>query len=177
VKRWLAILPLAVLVLLGVLFAGYGLRHDPKYIPDALVGKAFPAVALPGLDGGAPQPARAQIQGPTFVNFFQSTCVPCIVEAPALAAMKAQGARIVGVAWKDPPADSAAFLRRYGDPFATVLVDRDGRAGIELGVSGVPETFLVAADGRIVAKHSGALSPADADAMLEKAERGGAGPG
>jgi cytochrome c biogenesis protein CcmG/thiol:disulfide interchange protein DsbE len=176
-KRWMAVLPLVVLGLLAVLFAGYGLRHDPKYIPDALVGKAFPEVSLPTLDGAPPQPAKTHLVGPTFVNFFQSTCVPCAVESPALMAMKAQGARIVGVAWKDEPVASAAFLRRYGDPFATVLLDQDGRAAIELGVSGVPETFLVAADGKIIAKHSGALLPADAEAMMEKAQHGAGGAG
>lgn len=176
-KRWMAIAPLVVLGLLGVLFAGYGLRHDPTYIPAAMVGKSFPDVALPTLDGGPPRPAKAELSGPTFVNFFQSTCVPCAVESPALMAMKAQGARIVGVAWKDEPEASAAFLRRYGDPFATILMDRDGRAAIELGVSGVPETFLVAADGKIIAKHSGALQPADAEAMMEKAQHGAASAG
>jgi cytochrome c biogenesis protein CcmG/thiol:disulfide interchange protein DsbE len=91
--------------------------------------------------------------------------------------MEAQGARIVGVAYKDEPLASAAFLRRYGDPFTTVMVDRDGRAGIELGVSGVPETFLVAPGGKIIAKHSGPLLPADAEAMMEKARGGTAGAG
>jgi cytochrome c biogenesis protein CcmG/thiol:disulfide interchange protein DsbE len=177
VKRWVAILPLVVLALLAVLFAGYGLRHDPKVIPDALVGKPLPDLRLPPLAGGAPTPVKAQLAGPTFVNVFASWCVPCAVEAPALAAMKAQGARIIGVAYKDEPAASQGFLSRYGDPFAAVLVDRDGRAGIELGVSGVPETFLVGADGVILAKHSGPLLAADAEAMLEKAQPGSGRPG
>ena len=176
-KRWVAILPLAVLGLLAVLFAGYGLRHDPKVMPDALVGKPMPALTLPPLAGGAPTPVKAQLAGPTFVNVFASWCVPCAVEAPALMAMKAQGARIVGVAYKDEPAASSAFLQRYGDPFTAVLVDRDGRAGIELGVSGVPETFLVGPDGMILAKHSGPLLAADAEAMLEKAEAARPRPG
>ncbi|HTI68127.1 MAG TPA: DsbE family thiol:disulfide interchange protein [Caulobacteraceae bacterium] len=175
--RWVALLPLAVLGLLAALFAGYGLRHDPKVMPAALVGKPLPDLVLPPLSGGAPERVRAKLSGPTFVNVFASWCVPCAVEAPALAAMKDQGARIVGVAYKDEPAASNAFLRRYGDPFATVLVDRDGRAGIELGVSGVPETFLVGADGVILAKHSGPLLPADAEALLEKAQHPRARPG
>jgi cytochrome c biogenesis protein CcmG/thiol:disulfide interchange protein DsbE len=96
--------------------------------------------------------------------------VPCAVEAPALAAMQSQGARIVGIAYRDEPSASTAFLRKNGDPFAAVLVDRDGRAGIELGVSGVPETFLVAPDGKIVAKHSGPILPEDAEVLMEKAQ-------
>jgi cytochrome c biogenesis protein CcmG/thiol:disulfide interchange protein DsbE len=170
VTRWIAIIPLVVLALLAALFAGYGLHHDPKYVPEALVGKRFPIVTLPSLEGGAPTPLNAMLKGPTFVNVFFSTCVPCQVEAPALAAMKTQGARIIGVAYKEDPALSKGFLVRFGDPYSAVLVDRDGRAAIELGVSGAPETFLVGADGVVLAKHSGALEPADAEAMLEKAE-------
>lgn len=176
-KRWVAILPLVVLALLAALFVGYGLQRDPTVYPDALVGKPLPDVALPPLDGGPPVALRSQLSGPTFINVFFSTCVPCAVEAPALAAMQAQGARIVGVAYKEEPAASKGFLVRYGNPFASVLVDRDGRASIELGVSGAPETFLVAPDGKIIAKHSGPLQPADAEEMLQKAQQSGSRPG
>ena len=173
--RWIAMAPLAVLALLAVLFAGYGLHHDPTVYPAALVGKRLPDLKLPMLDGGPPVPLRAELSGPTFVNVFFSTCVPCAVEAPALAAMKAQGARIVGVTYKEDPAASKGFLARYGDPYTSVLVDRDGRAAIELGVSGAPETFLVGTDGMVLAKHSGPLLPEDAEALLERAGRDAAG--
>jgi cytochrome c biogenesis protein CcmG/thiol:disulfide interchange protein DsbE len=169
VTRLIALAPLVVLALLAALFAGYALHHDPKVNPAALVGKRFPDLALPALAGGPPVPLKAQFSGPTFVNVFASWCVPCVVEAPALGAMKTQGARIVGVTYKDDPTASKTFLARYGDPFTTVLTDRDGRAAIELGVSGVPETFLVGVDGMVLAKHSGPLLPADAEAMLERA--------
>lgn len=171
-NRFVALAPLAVLAGLGILFATYGLHHDPHVNPAALVGKPVPPLSLPGLQGAPPAPLRSQLRGPTFINVFASWCAPCVEEAPALTAMAAEGARIVGVAYKDDPEASRAFLRRYGDPFATVLVDRDGRAGVELGVSGVPETFLVGNDGVILAKHSGALSPADANAMLDRAQAG-----
>ena len=169
--RWLAILPLVVLAALAVLFAGYGLHHDPTVYPAALVGKRLPDVALPSIDGGPPVRLRSELSGPTFVNVFFSTCVPCAVEAPALAAMKAQGARIVGVTYKEAPAASKGFLVRYGNPYAAVLADRDGRASIDLGVSGAPETFLVGPDGMVLAKHSGPLLPEDAEAMMERAGR------
>jgi cytochrome c biogenesis protein CcmG/thiol:disulfide interchange protein DsbE len=168
-KRWIALAPLVVLALLALLFATYGLRHDPTYIPATLVGKPFPDISLPPLQGGQPVRVKSQLSGPTFVNVFFSTCVPCMVEAPALAAMKAQGARIVGIAYKEDPAASQGFLVRYGDPYASVLADRSGRAAIELGVSGAPETFLVGADGIVIDKFSGALQPADAEAMMERA--------
>lgn len=168
--RWLVWLPLAALGLLAVLFAGYALKHDPKFIPAALVGKPVPAVSLPTLEGAAAQPVRATLQGPTFINIFASWCAPCIEEAPTLAAMREGGARIIGIATRDDPAATRVFLERYGNPFNEILVDRDGRASIEFGASGFPETFLVDAGGVIVAKHSGPLSLSDAEAMLSKAK-------
>jgi cytochrome c biogenesis protein CcmG/thiol:disulfide interchange protein DsbE len=167
-KRRIAILPLVVLLGLGVLFATFGLHHDPHVTPEALVGKQLPANALPPLGGGAPIPLTAEVQGPTLVNVFFSTCVPCIEEAPALLALKAEGARIVGVAYKEDPEKTRAFLARMGDPFTAVLVDRDGRASIDLGVTGAPETFLVNAKGLVIAKHVGELGPQDAEALMEQ---------
>jgi len=169
VKRWIAVLPLAVLGLLAVLFATFGLHHDPHVVPAALVGKPLPAYALPPLKGGPDQPLTGQIKGPTLVNVFFSTCAPCVEEHPALMALQSQGVRIVGVAYKEDPDRTRAYLERMGDPFAAVLVDRDGRASIDLGVSGAPETFAVNAAGQVVAKHSGLLSPADADSLIRAA--------
>jgi cytochrome c biogenesis protein CcmG/thiol:disulfide interchange protein DsbE len=172
-KRWLAILPLGVLVALGVLFATFGLHHDPHVTPTTLVGKQLPSNALPPLTGGAPIPLTAEIQGPTLYNFFFSTCVGCIQEHPALLALKAEGARIIGVTYKEDPDKSRAYLDRAGNPFTAVLVDRDGRASIDLGVTGAPETFLVDAAGRIIAKHVGEIEPQDAEALMEQARAAG----
>ena len=93
------------------------------------------------------------------------------MEHPALLALKSQGVRIVGIAYKDAPQNTQAFLGRLGDPFGQVLVDRDGRAGVEFGISGVPETFLVGADGTILAKHAGPLTPEAAERLLDRARR------
>lgn len=170
-KRWLIWTPLAVMVALAVLFAGYALKHDPKFIPDALVGRPAPDIAVAPLGAeGPPVPVRSTLQGPTFVNFFASWCVPCVQEAPTLLAMQGQGARIIGIAFQDTAPAALGFLERYGDPFQVKLIDDGGRAGIEFGVSGVPETFLVGPDGVILAKHSGPMSMADAEAMLLKAQ-------
>lgn len=158
-KRLLALVPLLVLAGLAVLFAGWSLRRDPDVKPDALVGRPLPAVALPGLDGSPPSLLPAAARGPAYVNLFASWCGPCEYEHPQLTALQAAGARVVGVAYKDDPARTRAFLDRLGDPFAAVLVDREGRAGVELGVTGVPETYLVDARGVIIAKHAGPLTP------------------
>jgi len=171
-KRWLAFAPLAALAALGILFATFGLHHDPHYAPDALVGQAAPDARLPGLDGSAPQDLKGRLAPGTLVNFFASWCAPCIQEQPALMALKAQGVRIVGVSYKDAPEKTRAMLARLGDPFAAVLVDRDGRTGLDYGVSGVPETFLIGQGGRILAKHTGPLTPESAEALLERAPAG-----
>ena len=170
--RWIAALPLAALAALAVLFATFGLHHDPHFIPDALVGQHAPAETLPSLETGAPTTLKAALRGPTLVSFFASWCGPCADEAPALLALKAQGVRIVGVAYKDDPAKSRAFLERLGDPYDVTLVDAAGRAGVDFGVDGVPDTFLVGADGVVKAKHAGPLDPDQAQALLERIERG-----
>jgi cytochrome c biogenesis protein CcmG/thiol:disulfide interchange protein DsbE len=125
-------------------------------------------VTLPDLDTGAMVAVRDAPKGPRLINFFASWCAPCRVEAPQLMALKARGVTVVGVAYKDEPARTQAFLGELGDPFAVKLMDRNGRAGIEFGVTGVPETFLVGADGVILAKHSGPLTDADVEQMLAK---------
>jgi cytochrome c biogenesis protein CcmG/thiol:disulfide interchange protein DsbE len=169
-KRLLAFAPLAALAALALLFAAYALRHDPKVEPAALVGKPLPDVTLADLGDGAPVRLRALAAGkPLVVNFFASWCAPCEVEAPQLNALAAQGVRIVGVAYKDEPAKTRAFLARLGDPYAARLVDAKGRAGIEFGLTGVPETYLVGADGTVMEKHAGPLTPADVKRLAEKA--------
>lgn len=170
-NRWLAFAPLAVLAALALLFGLYGLNHDPKVEPRALVGKPLPELSLPSLDDGRPVRLADAAKGPMLVNVFASWCAPCEIEAPVLVDLKRQGVRIVGVAYKDAPPNTEAFLARLGDPYDARLVDRDGRAGIELGVTGVPETYLVGADGMILDKHSGPLTPEIAAAMLAKAPR------
>jgi cytochrome c biogenesis protein CcmG/thiol:disulfide interchange protein DsbE len=169
-KRWLAALPLLALAALAVLFAVYSLNRNPQVDPKALVGKPIPALALPGLEDGRPIPLATAAGGQVaLVNFFASWCAPCEVEHPVVKALAAKGVRIVGVAYKDAPENTKAYLTRLGDPYAVHLVDRDGRAGIEFGVTGVPETYLVSAKGVILAKHTGPLTPKSAEALLVKA--------
>jgi len=166
VSRWLAFLPLALLVGLAVLFVGWSLKRDPDFKPDALVGKPLPPVALAPLAGGPPQPLTVTVRGPALVNIFASWCAPCRIEHPELMRLKRQGVRIVGIAWRDKPDNSRAFLAELGDPFALALTDEAGASGVELGIAGVPETYAVDARGVIVAKHAGHLDQAAADRLV-----------
>lgn len=169
-KRWLAAVPLAALLALGGLFYFYALHRNPQVEPRALVGKMAPDLTLPDLAGGQPQRLRdAAAQGPVIVNFFASWCAPCEIENPVLMGLKGRGAKVVGVAYKDAPPNTEAFLTRLGDPYGQVLVDRDGRAGVEFGVTGVPETYVVAQGGKVIAKHTGPLDEAEAARLAQLA--------
>jgi cytochrome c biogenesis protein CcmG/thiol:disulfide interchange protein DsbE len=169
-SRWLAFLPLVAILALGALFGLYALNRNPQVQPQALVGKTMPDLTLPSLEDGAPVRLRdAAAQGPMLVNFFASWCAPCEVEQPVLMQLKARKVRMIGIAYKDAPPKTQGFLSRLGDPFSQRLVDRDGRAGIEFGVTGVPETYLIGKDGQVLAKHTGPLSPEDAARLADQA--------
>ena len=159
-KRWLALAPLAVLVALAAVFAFWALQRDTaEHRPDALIGRPIPETLLPLLSGeGELDLKTAAVGRPMVVNVFASWCAPCRIEHPQLMALEARGVRVVGVAYKDEPENTRAFLEELGDPFALVLVDREGRAGIDLGISGVPESFAVDAQGIVVGKISGPIN-------------------
>ena len=171
-SRWLTVIPLIVLAALAILFIGWSLQRDPEYRPDAIVGQAVPETVLPILQGDVAGPQNVDLKTagvgrPMLVNLFASWCAPCRIEHPQLMALRARGVAVVGVAYKDDPVATRAFLDELGDPFTMVLVDQEGRAGLDLGVSGVPETFAVDAMGRIVAKASGPLlTQADVDRLV-----------
>jgi cytochrome c biogenesis protein CcmG/thiol:disulfide interchange protein DsbE len=161
-NRWLSLIPLVVMVALAALFIGWSLKRDPAIKPDALVGRPIPETVLPMLEGdragaGHLDLKTAGVGRPMLVNVFASWCLPCRAEHPKLMALKARGVAVVGVAWKDDPVATRAFLDELGDPYAMVLVDREGRAGLDLGITGAPETFAVDAMGKVVAKSSGPL--------------------
>lgn len=164
-RRFLPFIPLVVLAALCALFGVWALNHNPQYRPDALVGQPVPESVLPMLTGARAGPGvldlkTAGVGRPMLINVFASWCAPCKAEHPQLMALKARGVAVVGVAWKDDPAETRRYLDENGDPYSMVLVDRDGRAGVDLGISGAPETFAVDAMGRIVAKASGPLMDA-----------------
>ncbi len=160
----LAALPLVAFAGLAALLFVRLYAGDASRIPSALIGQSAPALDLPGLDG-APGLADADLrQGHvTVVNIFASWCVPCHEEHEFLMALaddpalKAKGVVLVGVAQKDAPENIKRFLGAKGDPYAKIGVDRDGRAGIDWGVYGVPETFIVKGDGAIAFKLVGPI--------------------
>jgi cytochrome c biogenesis protein CcmG/thiol:disulfide interchange protein DsbE len=172
-NRWLSIVPLVVLAALAIVFAGWSLKRDPAIKPEALVGQPIPETVLPILNGAQPGPGHVDLKTagvgkPMLVNVFASWCLPCRVEHPKLMALKQRGVAVVGVAWKDDPVKTRAFLDELGDPYSMVLVDREGRAGLDLGITGAPETFAVDAMGRVAAKFSGPLvDDAEVDRLVD----------
>ncbi|WP_374598013.1 DsbE family thiol:disulfide interchange protein [Brevundimonas sp.] len=183
-NRWLALIPLALLVGLVVFAAlklgdvasrslSQGQTLGSEYRPAALVGQTIPETVLPILTGTEAGPGQVDLKTagvgkPMLVNVFASWCAPCRVEHPRLLALREQGVAVVGVAWKDDPVATRAFLDELGDPYSIVLVDREGRAGLDLGITGAPETFAVDAMGKVVAKFSGPLvSDAEVDRLVE----------
>lgn len=163
------VLPAAVFVLVAV-FLAIGLTRDPHTLPSALVGKAAPEFALPPLPGRDQHGfSRADLvggDGPVLVNVFASWCVPCRIEHPVLGRLAEQGVTIHGINYKDRPEDVQAWLKELGDPFARIGADRNGRVGIDWGVYGVPETFVVDREGRIAHRHVGPLMPRDVERTI-----------
>ncbi len=174
-RRWVVTLPLIGFALLAALFLVRLYGGDPSKIPSALIGRPAPQTALPALEGlitdGAQVPGLdpALFKGKvSVVNVWASWCVPCHDEAPLLTELgKDKRFQIVGINYKDAPDNARRFLGRYGNPFGAVGVDGNGRASIEWGVYGVPETFIVGRDGTIVYKLIGPVTPANFDRVLK----------
>ena len=161
--RLVHLLPLGFFLSLALIFL-FRLESgvDPEAIPSALVGKPAPAFDLPALDGlGVPALKRADLDGKvTVVNVFASWCVPCRQEHAVLTALAGDTRiRLVGINYKDKADNARAFLGELGNPYAAIGVDERGRTAIDWGVYGVPETFLVGADGVILHKMIGPLTP------------------
>ena len=133
----------------------------PNNIPSPMISKPAPEFDLPPLVLDRPGLKLGDLKGKvTLVNFFASWCVPCRVEHPLLSQL-ADRVNLVGVAYKDKPEDSRAWLSRLGDPYKALAMDRDGRVGIDFGVYGVPESYLIDKNGVIRFKQTGPFSPDD----------------
>ncbi len=173
--RWLFGLPVAMFVLLAAGFLVALLMRDPQRLPSVLINKPVPEFDLAALDGlkqgatAVPGLASRDLQqgGPYVVNVWASWCGPCREEQPLLGVL-AERARVplVGINYKDRPANALAFLTAYGNPFTRVGVDPAGRAAINWGVYGVPETYVIDRQGRITFKHIGPISPTSIETDL-----------
>jgi cytochrome c biogenesis protein CcmG/thiol:disulfide interchange protein DsbE len=157
--NWLAVLPLVVFAGLAAIFL-IQLRsgQDSSFVPSVLIGREAPATNLPPLAGSdLPGLASADFKGHvTLVNVWASWCAPCREEQPLLMKLKGDPRfRLTGLNYKDKPANALRFLGEMGNPFAAIGVDANGRTAIDWGVYGVPETYLVGKDGRILYKHVG----------------------
>src|SRR4051794_29209072 len=184
-RSWVLALPLLFFLALAGIFLARLQSGDPSRIPSALIGRPAPATALPSLPGLAREGAQvpglepAAFKGKvSVVNVWASWCVPCHDEAPLLTELaKDQRLQLVGINYKDAPDNARRFLGRYGNPFGIVGVDGNGRASIEWGVYGVPETFIVGRDGTILYKLVGPVTPQNVDTVLraeiEKALKAG----
>lgn len=167
-RSWLAFLPLIVFGGLVAIFV-IGLQGDPQRLPSALVGRPAPQFALAPLEGiDRPGLATADLMGNvTVVNVFASWCIPCHEEHPFLMELaKDTRIRIAGINQKDQPDNARRFLGRSGNPYTRVGVDPTGRAAIDWGVYGVPETFIVGRDGTIRFKHVGPITQAVLDTLF-----------
>jgi cytochrome c biogenesis protein CcmG/thiol:disulfide interchange protein DsbE len=178
-RSWIAALPLLAFVALAAVFWFRLGSGDPSRIPSALIGHPAPQAALPALEGltagAAPVPGLDPVAFKghvSVVNVWASWCVPCHDEAALLltlgqdATLRAQGLQFIGINYKDAAENARRFLGRYGNPFDRVGVDVNGRASIDWGVYGVPETFVVGRDGNIAYKLVGPVTPDNIDSVL-----------
>jgi cytochrome c biogenesis protein CcmG/thiol:disulfide interchange protein DsbE len=158
-KRLIFLLPVGVFIAL-VLVLGWGLSRDPKIIPSVLIDKPVPEFDLPAVKGRTLGLSSADLKGEvSLVNVFASWCTACRLEHPLF--MRLMAEKIVpihGLNYKDKPDDAARWLDKLGDPYTRTGADLDGRVGIDWGVYGVPETFVITKEGRIAYKHIGPIT-------------------
>jgi cytochrome c biogenesis protein CcmG/thiol:disulfide interchange protein DsbE len=174
-RKLIVFVPLILFLALAALFYFRLSAGDPATVPSALIGRVVPDTNLPPLPGlerdGKPVPGITPVLFPgavTVVNVWASWCVPCHDEAPLLQQLSQdKRIQIVGIDYKDLTDNARRFLGRYGNPFVATGADANGRASIEWGVYGVPETFVVGRDGRIAFKLIGPITPENLDRQLK----------
>jgi cytochrome c biogenesis protein CcmG/thiol:disulfide interchange protein DsbE len=154
------LLPLGIFIALVVML-GVGLSLNPREVPSPLIGKPAPAFTLPYIAQPAKSFSPAEVKGQVWVlNVWASWCAPCREEHPVMTALARSGlAPVYGLNYKDRPEEAIAWLKRYGDPYRASVSDIDGRVGIDYGVYGVPETYVIDRQGIIRYKRIGPVSP------------------
>jgi cytochrome c-type biogenesis protein CcmF len=163
-RNWMTLVPLAGFAILAgfLLWRLYLVEQGfaPNLIPSVMINRPAPTFDLAALTEAQPGIKSADLQGKvTLVNFFASWCIPCREEHPVLPLVAKAGIRLVGISYKDRPADAKAWLDQFGNPYAAVGVDLYGHAGLDFGVYGVPESYLIDKQGVIRFKQTGPLTP------------------
>lgn len=163
------IIPLAAFVLLGVLLAvGLKISDTKTHIPSPLIGRPVPDFNLPTLNDPGKKLTQEDLKGrPYLINFWGSWCPTCVYEHPVITALAKSGKlRVVGLNFRDEPADARSWLAQHGDPYDIIITDHDGRVSINFGVYAAPESFLIAPDGEVVYKQIGALTQEVVDEVI-----------
>ncbi len=170
-RLWLW-LPLALFAFFAG-FAAFMLTRDkPEFVKSTMVGKPLPEFTLEPAFPGLPGAASADFANgqPRLLNIWASWCLPCITEAPQLERLQDQGAEIIGIAIRDRPEDVARFLDRYGNPYTRIGADDISAVQLEVGSSGVPETFVIDGAGVIRYQHIGDIRPEHVPMLLRELE-------
>lgn len=170
-RRLLLLLPLLIFLGLGF-FLYRGLAMDPSARDSALLAQKFPAFTLSTLEDPNARVDESLLQGQvTLVNVWAEWCPTCKEEMPQLLELDERGVRLVGINYKDTRAKGREFLAEFGNPFELNIFDPEGDLGFELGVYGVPETFLVDAEGIIRYKHTGYITPEDVEKVMQEVKK------
>lgn len=174
-NRWLLWLPL---VLFGLFFSAVAtglMMPKDNIIESKMIGKPMPAFALPAAIEQRPALSSADLANgkPSLLNIFASWCVPCIAEAPQLLALQRAGVEINAIASRDTPEDIAIFLNRWGNPYSRIGTDATSKVQLNLGSSGVPETFVIDGNGIIVYQHIGEIRKEDVAKLIKLLEKAG----
>lgn len=167
-KSLVFLVPVLLFALVALSFMR-GLTRDPGYLPSMLIDQPAPQFDLPPIKDDKPGFSTETLAGDvSLVNVFGSWCIACEVEHPVLMEIEREGlAPIYGIDWKDKPGAGAAWLARRGDPYTAIGDDAAGRAAIEFGVTGAPETFVIDRAGRVRHKHTGPITREDWESVLK----------
>ncbi|MGN6277292.1 MAG: DsbE family thiol:disulfide interchange protein [Sphingomonas sp.] len=174
-KRALLWLPLGAFALLFAVVASGLFRPSDHLVHSQMVGKPLPKFDLPAMVPEAPGLASTSLADgrPKLLNVFASWCIPCMAESPNLMALKQQGVEIDAVAVRDTPQNVSDFLKRFGNPYARIGDDRQSAVQLALGSSGVPETYVIDGNGRIVEQHIGDVRADDVPDLLAALKKAG----
>ena len=176
-NRVLYALPLLTLIIMAAFF-GWSLMsgRDPASIGSVIVNRAAPPLTAPALRPGEPALTSDLLKTgkPVLLNFFASWCTPCLAEHPLLLRLKQrEGVAIIGIAWKNKPEEARAWLAKLGDPFAYAGTDVDGKLSLDWGLSGVPETYLIDANGIVRLHYHAPITERDLNETILPLLRGG----